>query len=126
MHTVRCSGHLRMGVVSPGGMSAQGLCAQGVCAQGVCAQGVSAQGVSGQWGCVCLGGGVWPEGCLPRGFLSRGCLPRGGCMPRGVYTSHQWTDRHLCKHNLSATTVADGKNCCGVNLAPCLLLYRST
>ena len=107
-------------MVWSGGMSAQGVCAQGVCVHGV----------SGQWGCVCLGGGVWPEGCLPRvclprGFLPRSCLPRGECMPRGVYTSHQWTDRHLCKHNLSATTVAEGKNCCGVYLAPCLLLYRS-
>ena len=32
------------------------------------------------------------------------------CLARGVYTSPLWTDRHLWKHNLSATAVADGKN----------------
>ena len=47
-------------------------------------------------------------------------LGRGGVLPRGVsarhrvcpgvYTSRPWTDRHLWKHNLSATTVTDGKN----------------
>ena len=42
------------------------------------------------------------EGCLSRGCPSAwGC----GCLPRGMYTSHLWTDRHLEKHNLSATTV---------------------
>ena len=46
------------------------------------------------------------RGCLP----ARGCLPRG-CLPgmRGVHLP-PWTDRHLWKHNLSATTVADDKN----------------
>ena len=65
----------------------------GVCLGGVC-PGASAWGhLSGG---VCLwGGGVFAQG---------GCLPR-----RGVHLP-LWTDRHLWKHNLSATTVADGKN----------------
>ena len=49
---------------------------------------------------------------LPGGYLSA----REVCLPKGVYTSPLWTDRHLSKHNLSATTVADGKKakslCC--------------
>ena len=52
---------------------------------------VRCSGHLGGRGSVCL------EGCLP-----------GGCLPgRGVYTP-LWTDRHLWKHNLSITTVADG------------------
>ena len=31
-----------------------------------------------------------------------------GCLPRGVYTPRGQTD--TCENNLSATTVADGKN----------------
>ena len=51
------------------------------------------------------------------GRLLRGCLPRG-CLPRrggsafslgGCGSLHPlWTDRHLWKHGLSATAVADG------------------
>ena len=57
-------------------------------------------------------------GCLPRGFclgphLLRGCLPSGvsarGCLPKGC-TPPPCGQRHLWQHNLSATTVADGKN----------------
>ena len=56
------------------------------------------QGVSARPGDVCLARGVfaWPRGFLPGQGLS--------AWPGG------WTDRHLWKHNLSATTVADGKN----------------
>ena len=54
-----------------------------------------------------LGGDLLREGCLPgRDVCPRGCLPKG-CLPRGVYTSLPWTDRHLWKHNLSATTVKE-------------------
>ena len=68
---------------------------------------------------------AWPrEGCLPghgvQCLPDQGvrCLPGqvvsawlGGCLPgqEGCTPSPLWTDRHLSKHNLSATTVADGK-----------------
>ena len=54
---------------------------------------------------ACQGGDV----CLPEGCLPRGCLPPGGCLPArvGVHLL-LLTDRHPWKHNLSATTVADG------------------
>ena len=58
-------------------------------------------------GGVCLHRGV----CLlgGRGLPVGGCLPaRGVSACQGVYTSPPWTDRHLQKHNLSATTIADG------------------
>ena len=49
-----------------------------------------------------------PKGCLPRGVFVGECLPRG-VSAQGVYTFPcGQTDRHLRKHNLSATTVADG------------------
>ena len=53
-----------------------------------------------------------PVGCVPSAavVISEGgrCVPIGvfawgGCTPPPL-----WTDRHLWKHNLSATTVADG------------------
>ena len=50
-----------------------------------------------------------------RGGGGWGCLPGGVCL-RGVSACHggvnlpPWKDRHLWKHNLSTTTVADGKN----------------
>ena len=56
---------------------------------------------------VCWGvGGVCPgEGvCLP----NRGV----GVCPGGSTPAPLWTDRHLWKHNLSATTVPDGKKKC--------------
>ena len=57
-------------------------------------------GGEGVWpaGGVCPGVCVWPWGCLPRGSICLG----------GVH--HSTVDRHLWKYNLSATTVADGKN----------------
>ena len=71
---------------------------------GVC---VSAQGV-----CVCPGGGsvqgVWVcpgVSGTAQGVSARGCLPRGRVSPLPP-----WTDKHLGKHNLSPTTVADGTN----------------
>ena len=93
---------------------------------GVCLEAVSAEGGGGfARGClsgglprgnvhhpgqdrgVCLG--VFARGCLPRGCLPRGDLPRGGYLPRERCTPPSlWTDRHLYKHYLLASTVADG------------------
>ena len=68
---------------------------------------------------VCLGGV-----CLPRGDVCPGGCPPGevsarGCLPMGVGGVHPpdpeadtpcgQNDSRLCKHYLSATTVADGK-----------------
>ena len=48
------------------------------------------------------GGGVSAQGGIcPEGGVSLGVVV--------VYSSPLWTDSHLWKHNLSATTVADGK-----------------
>ena len=57
--------------------------------------------------------------CLPRGCVSaqrgvgllKGCRSAQGCvgLPRGVLTPPPRADKHLGKHNFSATTVADGK-----------------
>ena len=58
---------------------------------------------------VCLGG------VCPRGSAQGECLPtcevsaQGGCLPGGCTPPPLWTDRHLSKYNLSATSVADGK-----------------
>ena len=67
-----------------------------------------------------MGVGCLPGGCLPGGICpgvrvcqgcvsAQGCLPEG-CLPEGCTPPPLWTDRHLWKHNLSTTTVADGKN----------------
>ena len=80
------------------------------------------------------------SGGLPRGVFAWGCLPRGlsaqgvsawGCQPRGAVclgvvhllppdqeadTRPLWTDRHLLKHYLSATTVADCKHMPGCSM----------
>ena len=92
MCTVRCSGHLGgrglpkeeclptgRGVYSGGAMSAYG---------GVC------QGVSAQRGVSAMGSVHLPH------------MNRQTHM--GSVHFPMWTDRHLWKHNLSATTVADG------------------
>ena len=59
---------------------------------------------------ISRGGGGW--GMSPSVCPGGGCLPGWGgsgviCLAGG-YTPPLWTDRHLRKHNLSATTVADG------------------
>ena len=103
MRTVRYSSRL-------GGGSA---CQGGICLPGECLPGT----VSACPGGVCLPGGVSAQGGvhLPRGLSTcqgvsaRGCLPAGGvCLPGSLHLPPPWTDRHLWKHNLSATTVADG------------------
>ena len=97
MRTVRCSGLL------PGGW------------------GCVPRGVSDHGG-VCPGVSAWVRGCLPRGwqvyaFCRGGVCPEGmgvsaggACLLPGRCTRPLWTDRHLWRHNLSATTVADGNN----------------
>ena len=64
-------------------------------------------------GGVCPGvsvqGGVCPGGICQGGVCSGGVWLAGVVsVNRGMYTYPQWTDRHLWKHNLSASTVADG------------------
>ena len=70
-----------------------------------------------KWG-VSPRGWLPARGCLPtRGSVYLGGLPAKGRLPAwgasvcqgGVYTSPVWIHRHMWKHNLSATTVADGK-----------------
>ena len=72
----------------------------------VCPGGCLSSGVSA-WGC--LSGGVCPGGCVS----AYGSVCPGGCLPGGVCQTphpHGQNDRRLWKQNLSATTVADGKN----------------
>ena len=64
------------------------------------------------------GRGCLPGGCLPGsvclgGVSAREISAQGGvCLLHGGSTLPSRTDRHLWKHNLSATTVADCKNRC--------------
>ena len=53
-------------------------------------------------GGFCLGGLYVQGGVCPVGGVAGGCLPSGR-----VYTSPLWTDRHLWKHYLSATTTEE-------------------
>ena len=78
MRTVRCSGRPLRGGVCPGG-----VCLGGCLPRGICLGGVSARG------------------CLPRG-----CVCLGVCLPDPPPCGKN--DRHVWKHNLSATTDADG------------------
>ena len=97
-----------------------------VCLAGILSRGVS-RGVGGAWvwpggvgswpggwGCLARGGGsVWPGGVWPGVSAQGGVCLAGGwlVLSGGVHLLPLlWTDRRLWKHNLSATTVADGKD----------------
>ena len=62
---------------------------------------------SGRLGGVCQGEGVSDQG----GVCIGGQSAQEGCLPRRVYTTPRGqNDRHLWKHYIFATTVADSNN----------------